>query len=195
MTAGDTPEAYLARRDPVLAGVIASTNERWTCQRSEDPIWGLIRIVIAQQISTRAATTLAARVLHAYPSLATDGVLGTTVHPDVLRACGLSPRKADCCMRITNEARRILEGITADEPCDSALQGIPGIGPWTVAIFRIMILRDPDVFPVGDAGLIRAIETNYGQDADVGSLADTWRPFRSVGCWYLWRSLGNPPLG
>jgi DNA-3-methyladenine glycosylase II len=58
-----------------------------------------------------------------------------------------------------------------------------------------MVLREPDVFPLGDIGLERAILKTYGSDHNIEQLAENWRPFRSIACWYLWRSLGNEQLG
>jgi len=75
------------------------------------------------------------------------------------------------------------------------LAGIKGIGPWTLSIFRIMVLREPDVLPLGDVGLERAIANVYGRPRSVECLGEKWRPFRSVACWYLWRTLGNEQLG
>jgi len=78
---------------------------------------------------------------------------------------------------------------------EEAVAGIKGIGPWTLAVFRIMVLREPDVLPLGDVGLERAVENVYGAGKDIEQLAENWRPFRSVACWYLWRTLGNQQLG
>jgi DNA-3-methyladenine glycosylase II len=58
-----------------------------------------------------------------------------------------------------------------------------------------MVLRDPDVLPSGDIGLERAIANVYGRRHSVERLGENWRPFRSVACWYLWRTLGNEQLG
>ncbi|MFL6389689.1 MAG: hypothetical protein ACJ71U_19610 [Terriglobales bacterium] len=86
---------------------------------------------------------------------------------------------------------KVQQGQTWEE----ALSGIKGIGPWTISVFRIMVLRDPDVLPTGDVGLKRAITNIYGTSADVEALGESWRPFRSVACWYLWKTLGNEQLG
>jgi DNA-3-methyladenine glycosylase II len=75
------------------------------------------------------------------------------------------------------------------------LAGIKGIGPWTLSVFRIMVLREPDELPQGDVGLLRAIANVYGPTADLRELSEKWRPFRSVACWYLWKTLGNEQLG
>jgi DNA-3-methyladenine glycosylase II len=58
-----------------------------------------------------------------------------------------------------------------------------------------MVLREPDVLPLGDVGLERAVRNVYGDAADVQQLAEKWKPYRSVACWYLWRTLGNKQLG
>lgn len=161
---------------------------------TENIIWGLIRIVIAQQISTKAARTIASRVCSKYPELA-SGVPHAHIQAEDLRSCGLSPRKAVCCATIATTADQILARVACGQTWEEALRGISGIGAWTLSIFRIMILREPDVLPTGDVALIRAIATHYGSDADLEELSRVWSPFRSVACWYLWRSLGNPPLG
>jgi DNA-3-methyladenine glycosylase II len=85
--------------------------------------------------------------------------------------------------------------VQQGEKWEQALAGIKGIGPWTLAVFRIMVLRDPDVLPLGDVGLERAVTNVYGPGHNVETLAEKWRPFRSVACWYLWRTLGNEQLG
>jgi DNA-3-methyladenine glycosylase II len=186
-------EQYLSRRDPIIARLIEGQTERWSVEGDENPVWGLIRIVIAQQISTKAARTITERVARLYPRLRFGSF--DEVDPKTLHDCGLSPRKASCCTTIANSAREIMRQINEGQQWQKFLKGIPGIGPWTVSIFRIMILRDPDVFPDGDLGLVRAVTIQYGSAANVTQLSLNWCPFRSVACWYLWRSLGNPPLG
>jgi len=93
------------------------------------------------------------------------------------------------------QSDEILAKVEQGHTWEQALAGIKGIGPWTIAVFRIMVLRDPDVLPLGDVGLERAIENVYGAAQDVEKLGEKWRPFRSVACWYLWRTLGNQQLG
>lgn len=187
-------EEFLSTRDHVLAGLIAAQTARWSPQIDEDRIWGLIRIVIAQQVSTKSATTICERVRLRYPKLA-SGCNVEQIEIESLRSCGLSPRKATCCARIANTANQILATVAGGRTWEEALSGIAGIGAWTLALFRIMILRDVNILPIGDLGLVRAVAVHYGPDADLERLSQRWSPFRSVACWYLWRSLGNPPLG
>ena len=149
---------------------------------------------MAQQISTQAACRLAERVKGAYPSLSeprNDRV------PEVasLRTFGLPAPRARCCIDILTKSEEIRAKVRQGEPWENALGGIKGIGPWTLAVFRIMVLRDPDVLPMGDVGLERAIASVYGRARSVTRLGQKWRPFRSVACWYLWRTLGNEQLG
>jgi DNA-3-methyladenine glycosylase II len=184
----------LSARDPILGRVIASQSARWPSQATEDPIWGLIRIVMAQQISTHAACRLAERVKFAHPNLATPSP-SPVPEPASLRAMGLSGRRAECCVTILQRSEEIRANVQRGQPWEETLAGIKGIGPWTLSVFRIMVLRDPDVLPLGDIGLERAIANAYGRPVSVEHLGEKWRPFRSVACWYLWRTLGNEQLG
>lgn len=187
-------EHLLSASDPTLAKVIASQSARWPSKPTEDPIWGLMRIVMAQQVSTDIASRLADRVKSACPELIKPS---TTFPPDavMLRSVGLSERRARCCVEIVKRSEEILALVRQGKSWEETLNGIKGIGPWTVAVFRIMVLREPDVLPLGDIGLERAIANVYGRRRNIQRLSKTWRPFRSVACWYLWRTLGNKQLG
>jgi DNA-3-methyladenine glycosylase II len=189
-----SPELVLSVRDPVLAGVIAAETARWPCRPTEDPIWGLVRIIMAQQISTAVACKLAERLSSEFPMLTTP--LQAAL-PDVkdLRALGLPERRAACCITVLQKSEEILGKIRQGQLWEDALAGIKGIGPWTISVFRIMVLRDADVLPSRDVGLDRAVAKAYGSSRSAENLGETWRPFRSVACWYLWRTLGNQQLG
>jgi len=187
-------EQHLARRDIRLARVIGSRWDRWPPEQNEGSIWGLVRIVMAQQVSTQVACQLAERAKYAYPQLLSPSPAAV---PDLtrLRAIGLSQRRAECCAEIVRRSDEILSKVEQGHTWGEALAGIKGIGPWTVSVFRIMVLRHPDVLPLGDVGLERAIANVYGRRRDVERLGRNWQPFRSVACWYLWRTLGNEQLG
>src|SRR5713101_1162920 len=150
---------------------------------------------MAQQVSTQVACRLAKRALAAYPSL--RGSRSPDVTPDAtaLRAFGLTTRRAECCVAVLAQSESLLARVRSGQSWEDTLVGIKGVGPWTVTVFRIMVLRDPDVLPIGDAALRRAIPSAYGRNARADRLAPRWRPYRSVACWYLWRSLGNEQLG
>jgi len=151
-------------------------------------------MVMAQQVSTLVACRLAERAKSAYPRLLKPSPAAPP-DPASLRAIGLSQRRAQCCADIVRQSDEILAKVAQGQAWDQALAGIKGIGPWTIAVFRIMVLRDPDVLPLGDIGLQRAIANVYGRPRNIERLGQTWRPFRSVACWYLWRTLGNQQLG
>jgi len=189
-----SPEDVLSAQDLNLARVICAQPARWPSQPTEDPIWGLVRIVIAQQISTKVACRLAERVKSAYTHVTSPS---RAIAPEVvdLRAMGLPERRAACCVTILQRSDEIRGEVRRGKTWEEAVADIKGIGPWTLSVFRIMVLREPDVLPLGDVGLERAIANIYGQGQDVSRLGARWRPFRSVACWYLWRTLGNEQLG
>ncbi|MBZ5532233.1 MAG: hypothetical protein LAO20_12440 [Acidobacteriia bacterium] len=149
---------------------------------------------MAQQISTQVACRIAERAKSTHPNLTKPS---SAFVPDVasLRSLGLPERRAECCVNIARRSDDIRARVQQGQSWEDALIGIKGIGPWTLSVFRIMVLREPDVLPLGDVGLQRAIVNVYGASADVEVLGELWRPFRSVACWYLWRTLGNEQLG
>jgi DNA-3-methyladenine glycosylase II len=188
------PERHLSIHDPVLFKLIAEQESRWPSQPDENAIWGLIRIVMAQQVSTLVAWQLANRAKAIFPSLL-DPCPTLAPDPVRLRAIGLSQRRAQCCHEIVSRASEILAGVSEGKTWEEVLDGVKGIGPWTIAVFKIMVLRHPDILPIGDVGLERAITNIYGKSVYVEQLGEKWKPFRSVACWYLWRTLGNLQLG
>ena len=149
---------------------------------------------MAQQISTHVACRIARDVRSAHPEIETPSIASL---PEVasLRAMGLPERRAQCCVTILQRSGELRDRVQQGQSWEEALAGIKGIGPWTLSVFRIMVLREPDVLPLGDVGLERAIANVYGKRRSVERLGEKWRPFRSVACWYLWRTLGNEQLG
>lgn len=187
-------EDYLVARDLQLARLICSQELRWPAAPIEDPIWGLLRIIMAQQVSTLFACRLAARARAAHPQLERPSPTAIS-DAHCLRAIGLSQRRAECCLEVIRRSEEILDKVSQGVSWEDALAGIKGIGPWTLSVFRIMVLRDPDVLPLGDVGLERAVRQVYGRPRNIERLGEKWRPYRSVACWYLWRTLGNEQLG
>jgi DNA-3-methyladenine glycosylase II len=149
---------------------------------------------MAQQVSTLVACRIAERVKSSHPNLLLPSSMSI---PETMwfRAAGLSQRRAQCCVDIVVRSDEILDKVRQGQSWGKALMGTKGIGPWTISVFRIMVLRDPDVLPLGDVGLERAIRNVYRRTRNVERLGEKWRPFRSVACWYLWRTLGNQQLG
>src|ERR1700683_2994590 len=119
-------EEFLATRDAILARLIASQSARWPSQPSEDPIWGLVRIVMAQQIATRVACRLAENVKSAYPGLIEPS---NSASPDLasLRALGLPERRAQCCLAILERSGEIRAQVDQGRSWAEALAGIKGI--------------------------------------------------------------------
>ncbi len=188
------PEEALSAIDSTLAEVISTQHDRWPSEPTEDPIWGLVRIIVAQQVTTKLACDIADRLRLAFPNIsARDRRAIPTVSE--LRAFGLPQGRAMSCIEILMRADEISEMVDRGTTWEAALKGIKGVGPWTVSTFRIMVLRDRDVLPLGDVGLTRAVRKLYGNSACVENIAEKWRPYRSVACWYLWRTLGNRQLG
>lgn len=188
------PERILYSSDPTLARIIATDSARWPSRPTEDPIWGLIRIVVAQQISTKLACQFAARLMSLCPELVRP-TPDIVIDIGTLRTIGLSNSRAHCCLEILRRSHELRMHLLRGDTLQQSLLGIKGIGPWTISVFRIMVLRKPDEFPINDIGLQRAIGNFYGQVDDLKNLSDSWRPFRSVASWYLWRTLGNEQLG
>ncbi|HWF67623.1 MAG TPA: hypothetical protein VN670_09965 [Acidobacteriaceae bacterium] len=190
----NSPEQILSEKDPTLGQVIAARACKWPMHPSEDPLWGLIRMVVAQQIATRTACQIAERLKSIHPQI-TYPSASQNIQVSTLQSFGLPQRRAECCVEIVRRSEEIRRRVRQNHSWEEALAGIKGIGPWTLSVFRIMVLREPDELPAGDVGLLRAFTNVYGPGADLAKVSEKWRPFRSVACWYLWRTLGNEQLG
>ena len=193
----------LARRDPVLRDLMRAHGPCGLAARQHnDPFKALIRAIVGQQLSTKAAATIFSRfegLFDAFP--APSQVLG--VPDERLRAVGLSSQKLgylrDLCTRI-QEGRLPLDVLDRmdDEAVIEALTQVKGVGRWTAEMFLIFRLQRPDVLPVGDLGIVKAVQRAYklrkAPSPDrLTRIGEAWRPYRSVACWYLWASLNNDP--
>src|SRR5216684_1462405 len=119
------PESLLSKNDSVLARVIAAYPERWPSQPTEAPIWGLVRIVMAQQVSTLVACRLAERAKSAHPQLVSPSP-SAAPDPASLRAIGLSQRRAQCCADIVRRSDEILARIKQGDTWEQTLTGFKG---------------------------------------------------------------------
>ena len=188
-------ERHLSRADHVMAKLVRTIGNCRLDARKTRPFHALTSAIISQQLSAKAAATIAGRVAQlASRPFAPEAMLA--VKPDALRAAGLSTAKT----RYIHElARRVAEGRLDfrglrklhDEAVIAALTEVPGIGRWTAEMFLIFTLRRPDVLSLGDAGLARSVRLLYGETAEMQRVAERWRPYRSVACWYLWRHLDS----
>lgn len=191
----------LARRDPVMAGLIRA-HPRTGLRSRGDPFQTLARSIVGQQISVKAADSVWGRFVAALPAVTPAAV--HACDPDRLRTCGLSARKGEY---LRDLARHFDAGTIRshrwprmdDEAVIAELVQVRGIGRWTAEMFLIFNLLRPDVFPVDDLGLQRAASLHYRGGRAITSralrrLGAGWAPWRSVATWYLWRSLDPVPV-
>ncbi|MFZ4537492.1 DNA-3-methyladenine glycosylase family protein [Propionivibrio sp.] len=191
----------LARIDPVMAGFVERYSGASLVSRG-DPFATLVRSIIGQQISVKAADSVWLRLSAALPVMAPTAVLAS--EPGTLRGCGLSARKVEYLgdlARHFNTGQIHLDRWTtmSDAQIIAELTAVRGIGVWTAEMFLIFNQLRPDVFPLDDIGLQKAVALHYfqGQRPPRGALAghgERWRPWRSVATWYLWRSLDPVPV-
>jgi DNA-3-methyladenine glycosylase II len=185
-------EKYLSRIDPILASLIQKHGSCPIFSREINPYGTLIRSVISQQLSAKAADTIEGRVVKLVGGLHPAGLLAVSV--EGLRGAGLSAAKARYIREIS---QRVVDGRLdfdrlrdgADEEILVVLTEIPGVGRWTAEMFLIFGLGRSDVLAMGDAGLRRAFRLLYGETADLAKVGELWRPYRSVASWYLWKHL------
>ncbi|ANY17177.1 DNA-3-methyladenine glycosylase family protein [Bordetella pseudohinzii] len=194
--------AHLMRRDRILKKIIPQHSHTWLMSRGT-PFVTLARAIVGQQISTKAADGLWTRLLDVAgkrPTPATvlrAGVAG-------LRAAGLSQRKAEYVQDLADHfgQRKVHPERWAtmdDEAVISELVAIRGIGRWTAEMFLIFNLQRPDVLPLDDLGLLKAISLHYFSGEPVSrfearEVSLAWQPWRTVATWYLWRSLEPTPV-
>ena len=166
-----------------------------------DHFSALTRAIVFQQLSTKAASTIHSRLVALLPEGKVTAPALAAVTDDQFRSAGISRQKAmylrDLAERVNSGVLR-LEGLERldDESVIAALTTVKGIGRWTAEMFLMFRLHRPDVLPVGDLGIVTAVQKVYGlrqrPTADrLRKLGDAWKPYRSIACWYLWRSLDN----
>jgi len=203
-TAGDRWKPairHLKKVDPGLKEIITRVGP-CLLEPREDRFGTLVRAIVGQQISAKAAAAIDQR-------LRTLG--GATHHPERLKAlgeeairtAGLSGVKA---RYVLNLAEAVASGEVpidqfdeswTDEEIVTSLVSIKGIGVWTAEMFLMFSLCRPDVLPVGDLGIWAGLRLLHGLDdppkpVECHALAEHWRPYRTVACWYLWKGLAPP---
>ena len=193
----------LARKDPVIGGLM---RKHGACGLADaqhaDPFHALLRAIVSQQLSTKAAATIAARFDGLYGGPPTPAqVIATS--DEQLRAVGFSTQKIgyvrDLCRRISDGALPLAAlDAMSDEEVIEVLTQVKGIGRWTAEMFLMFRLHRPDVLPVGDLGIVKAVQKAYGlrkipTAERLTRIGEAWRPYRSIACWYLWASLHNKP--
>lgn len=194
----------LAAADPVLAPFIASVGP---CRLipAPDPFMALVEAIVSQQLSVKAADTIFKRLLalyHPNKKIIPRELLATNTL--ALSRAGLSRQKIDY---MRDLAGRWISGEIAprrfrslsDEEVIAQLIRIKGVGRWTAEMFLIFALNRPDVLPVDDLGLKKAIQRAYRlrklpSPERIRLIAEPWRPYRSIATWYLWKSLNAVPV-
>ncbi|HEY0392346.1 MAG TPA: DNA-3-methyladenine glycosylase [Solirubrobacterales bacterium] len=202
----------LAATDPTMAALIervgkidlATRMKRRSEERPADAYGALLRAIVGQQLSTKAARTIYGRILDLFD--------GSTPAPDQLleaeeadlRAAGLSGRKVEY---IRDLASHVISGELeldrldrlADEEVIEEIVAVRGLGVWTAEMFLLFHLERPDVLSGGDLGIRKAIQIEYGLEemptpTQVLEIGERWRPHRSLASLYLWESLAIAPI-
>jgi DNA-3-methyladenine glycosylase II len=200
---------HLTKKDKKLGKIIA-LYEGETLQSRGHAFHTLARSIVGQQISVKAADSVWKRFESACVKPSSVNVEGLhplhvlTMTDEDLRACGLSGSKVTYMKALAGHFHTQdihAEGYwhaKSDAEIIKELTAIKGIGVWTAEMFLIFHLMRPDVFPLGDIGLLNAVERHYGISAKdkkaIAAYGERWRPYRSVATWYLWRSLDPVPV-
>jgi DNA-3-methyladenine glycosylase II len=195
------------RADPVMAGLVDDHHELvrrdLRRERPGDAYGALLRSIVGQQLSTKAASTIYGRMLELFGGHAPTPKQLLKADPDKIRAAGLSRPKI---AYLRDLAQHVEEGTLElerlpdlpDEEVSAQLTAIKGLGQWTADMFLMFHLGRPDVLPVGDQGIRRAVKVEYRlrkypDPKRLEKIARPWRPYRTLACLYLWSSLDNTP--
>jgi DNA-3-methyladenine glycosylase II len=198
----------LRNADPVMERLIddhgALVRRDLKRERPGDAYGALLRSIVGQQLSTKAASTIYGRMLELFGGHAPTPKQLLKADPEKIRAAGLSRPKI---AYLRDLAQHVEEGTLElerlpdlpDEEVAAQLTAIKGLGQWTADMFLMFHLGRPDILPVGDQGIRRAIQVEYGlrkvPDAKrMQQIAKPWRPYRTLASLYLWSSLDNTPV-
>lgn len=189
---------HLKKSDPVMAAIIQRVGP-FVMEYREPSFETLVRSIVFQQLSGRVARVIFER-LHAAAGeerLTPEGVL--KLRPAKMRSLGLSAQKTLYIRELAKHTRRgavVFENLPAanDAFVIEHLTQVKGIGVWTAQMFLMFALRRENVLPVADLGIRAAMKKAYGLDdlpkpAEMEKIAAAWKPYASIACWYLWRSL------
>lgn len=189
---------HLRRADPVMRALVGPGD--LGPGRRAGGLPALVRAIVSQQLSGKAAQTILERLQRSAGGAWSAAALLGLSDAD-FRAAGISRQKMAA---LRDLARREQQGLLrlrglgrlGDEQVVERLTQVRGIGRWTAEMYLIFVLNRPDVLSVGDLGLQNAACRLYGlrtrpSPQRFARLAEAWRPYRSVACWYLWASLGG----
>jgi DNA-3-methyladenine glycosylase II len=195
------PIKYLSEVDPLLNKVIEAVG-KYCIKIRQDPFQSLIESIIYQQLAGAAASIIYERFIKYYNNITPipSQILST---PDAVLKCkvGLSSKKIeylkDLSVRVVDQRLdlKLLPAMT-DEDIINQLTEVKGIGKWTAEMFLIFCLGRPDVLPVGDLGIRKAIQRVYSlpelpTPPTMLAISQPWKPYRSIATWYLWKSMSK----
>lgn len=202
----------LAAADPTMAALIerlgkidlATRLRRRSEERPADAYGALLRTIVGQQLSTKAARTIYLRVVELFGGRTPSPEQLLEASEADLRAAGLSGRKVEyvrdlAAHVIAGELELDRLGELSDEEAIEEIAAVRGLGRWSAEMFLLFHLERPDVLSGGDLGIRRAVQIEYGlaempPPARVLEIGEPWRPHRSLASLYLWESLANAPL-
>ena len=191
---------HFARTDPVMLALVKRVGPcRLDRRVAPDAFQALLRAIVAQQVSARAARTVYDRIVTLAGTDTVTAPVLLALDEDALRATGLGPTKT---RYVRDLAAHVVDGrLPLASICDlddaaviRALTDVRGIGTWTAEVFLIFQLQRLDVFPAADLALLTAIQRVYRKrrrptPAEARRFAARWQPYRSIASWYLWRSI------
>ena len=189
------------RSDPVLGAAIKRIGPCLMAERQrKDHLSALVSSIVSQQLSTKAAATIFKRFLALFPDQHIPGAAAiAALDAATLRGVGLSGQKVSYLRDLTarlEDGRLTLDDLEHldDEGVIERLVAVRGFGRWTAEMFLMFRLHRPDVLPVGDLGIVNAVQRMYRlrkkpDPKRLLKLGEAWRPYRSVASWYLWQSL------
>jgi DNA-3-methyladenine glycosylase II len=188
---------HLKKSDPVLRAIIERVGP-FRMEFGEPEFHSLAEAIVYQQLNGKAAVTIFKRFAAlAGEPLKPEGILALS--DTQLRSVGLSKQKSSYLKDMAERAARgeldfsRLPEMT-DEEVIKHLTQVKGVGVWTAHMFLMFTLRRPNVLPTGDFGIQMAIKKHYKKrkmpkPEQMQKIAKLWEPYRSIACWYLWRSL------
>tara|TARA_B110000285_G_scaffold114649_1_gene129965 strand:- start:804 stop:1427 length:624 start_codon:yes stop_codon:yes gene_type:complete len=190
---------YLTSADKTLGDVISQHKDYSITARGE-AYETLLRAIVGQQISVKAAASVWNKIIGLIKIIEPNKIL--SISKEKLKLCGLSKQKTQYILNISEHFK--INNIIDDTYWENRtylsvyeeLITIKGIGPWTAEMFGMFYLLEKDIFPLKDVGILRAMYQLYnnGERIDIDKIvkiSDTWKPYRSVACWFLWRSIDS----
>ena len=195
----DEAKKHLSDKDKIISRIIDKFDDLELISRG-DIFFTLIRSIIGQQISVKAASTVWSRFTEKVGNITPENIL--SVDSEELRSCGLSQRKAEYVIGISESWHEYSsfdwEKMDDEEIIDKLVK-LRGVGKWTAEMILIFTLLRPDVFPIGDIGMIRGIEKTYNSGVKMSNdelyaISEKWKPWRTVACCYMWRTVDPEPV-